>query len=117
VQYERAGRVVPIMKLAEGKATYPGPHQIYRGGDGDLLTLADEDPPADMVPLLKQRIADGERTTSAVSLADCRYHAMAELDALDDELHRFEPLAQYASPIDISPGVVALCDRVKEARA
>ena len=35
-----AGR--PVMKLSQGKATWPGAKQVYRGPGGDVLALRDE---------------------------------------------------------------------------
>jgi nicotinate phosphoribosyltransferase len=45
----------PVLKLSPGKATVPGPKQVFRdpGGDsGDMVGLRDEPPPGDRRPLL-----------------------------------------------------------------
>ncbi|HEY8453604.1 MAG: nicotinate phosphoribosyltransferase [Micromonosporaceae bacterium] len=45
----------PVMKLSPGKATFPGPKQVFRGpsaADGDVLGLRDEPAPDGYEPLL-----------------------------------------------------------------
>jgi nicotinate phosphoribosyltransferase len=50
---------IPVMKEAEGKLTYPGRKQIFRGPKGDRLGLADETAAVDERPLLTQWIDRG----------------------------------------------------------
>ncbi len=55
----------PVRKTSAGKATWPGPKQVWRAADwsGDVLALADEAPPnAEHRPLLAQVMRHGRRT-------------------------------------------------------
>ena len=60
----------PTMKLSTGKATWPGPKQVWRSVcaeciDGDVLATADEDtPPAGATPLLFPVMDRGRRSTA-----------------------------------------------------
>jgi nicotinate phosphoribosyltransferase len=100
VELERGGKTRPIAKFSEGKATFPGAHQVFRCRDaagklaGDVLALADEAPPEGSAPLLERRIAAGARLGPAVELATSRAHALAELDGLPAALHALEPFAE-----------------------
>lgn len=55
----------PVRKASTGKASLPGPKQVWRAGDWshDVVTLADEPPPGEgHRPLLESTMRDGERT-------------------------------------------------------
>ena len=58
-EIERDHRFVAVMKKSVGKQTYPGRKQVWRViRDGiaieDVVALADDDPPRDAQPLLKE---------------------------------------------------------------
>jgi nicotinate phosphoribosyltransferase len=55
-----AGR--PVRKTSEGKVTWPGQKQVWRGDDHDVLGLADEEGPGTGTPLLEEVMHDGRRT-------------------------------------------------------
>ena len=54
-----AGR--PVMKLSQGKATWPGAKQVHRGPADDQLALRDEPAPRGHEPLLTAVMRDGRR--------------------------------------------------------
>jgi nicotinate phosphoribosyltransferase len=119
VEHEHLGRVVPIAKLSEGKASYPGPHQVYRRRAAgapieDVVALAGEPAPAGTEPLLRQRVKSGAWVDGPTPLARCRERAMAELAALGDDLHRLEPPEQ-SYPVRVSAAVEALTAEVRAA--
>ncbi|HEX2772078.1 MAG TPA: hypothetical protein VHN18_06565 [Micromonosporaceae bacterium] len=63
-RFRRTGR----LKLSPGKATLPGPKQVFRdpGGDsGNVVGLRDEPPPGDRRPLLAPVMGDGRRVGPA----------------------------------------------------
>lgn len=66
---EYGGR--PIMKLSAGKATLPGPKQIFRRtGCDDVLSLHGEPAPPGSEPLLEAVMRAGRRVGSRLSPAD-----------------------------------------------
>ncbi|MEZ4440274.1 MAG: nicotinate phosphoribosyltransferase [Polyangiaceae bacterium] len=118
VAWERDGRRVPIMKLSEGKATYPGAHQVFRRHeDGmlveDRLGLASEPVPDGFEALLVPRVAAGARLDQAASLEAARAHALAELARLPDAFHALEPLAAPLLPLVLTPALEALVAEVR----
>jgi len=100
VELASAGRRSPIAKFSEGKATLPGPHQVYRFHDAegmiarDVIALAEERADdlgggaarALLVPVMR----GGKRTGPAESLEAIRARARRELAALPPELHLLE---------------------------
>jgi nicotinate phosphoribosyltransferase len=96
VELERDGAALPIAKFSEGKATLPGPHQVYRFRDArgllarDVIALADE--PAEPLgqgkpePLLQPVMRGGKRTAPAEPLSAIRARAKAEIAGLPPEL-------------------------------
>ena len=87
---EYAGR--PCRKQSEGKATWPGPKQVYRGYDGrgriddDLLTTRDDLQEGEA--LLQPIMTQGKRIGIVPSLADVRTFAATQLASLPDELQQ-----------------------------
>ncbi len=81
VEYDRA----PRLKLSEGKATWPGPKQVWRSPVDsevhDLVGLADEPGPPDAKALLQPVMADG-RALHREPLSTSRERAHRELQAL-----------------------------------
>lgn len=106
----------PKMKLALGKVTLPGRKQVWRFDDRDVLALHDEDVPGGR-PLLRQVMAGGRRLGPPEPLADVRARCLAGLAALPPLLRSLEPSADPLWPVDTSPGLGALVDRVRSGRA
>ncbi len=100
VELEQGGTKRPIAKFSEGKATFPGAHQVLRFHDAagkiarDLVTLADE--PADPAwgdaptPLLVPVMRGGKRTAKAEPIAAIRARAKQSLASLPPDLHLLE---------------------------
>jgi nicotinate phosphoribosyltransferase len=94
---EYAGRA--CRKRSEGKATWPGPKQVYRrdGTDGrmayDVLTLADD--PQDGTALIQPVMQEGRRLAPAPPLADVRARVADELARLPEHLRRLEDVPPY----------------------
>src|SRR5206468_2107103 len=84
------GQRHPVLKLSEGKATYPGAKQVFRqaaggpGGrltfEGDVLSLHDESLPGE--PLLAPVLRRGELAAPLPDLEAARALARAQIDAL-----------------------------------
>ncbi|MGW5672019.1 nicotinate phosphoribosyltransferase, partial [Micromonospora sp. NPDC003776] len=58
----------PVLKRSPGKATLPGPKQVFRdpgGAGGDIVGLRDEPPPAGREPLLVPVMREGRRLAPA----------------------------------------------------
>jgi len=81
---EYAGRAV--MKLAEGKATLPGPKQVFRSpGMRDTIACRDEVPPPQAVPLLEQVMVGGQRSFGTPTLGMLRERLERQLRDLPEE--------------------------------
>lgn len=87
-----AGR--PCRKRSEGKATWPGPKQVYRqsGHDGrfdyDLVTTVQASETGD--PLLHPVMTGGNRSAPAQKLTELRQRAATQLALLPDRLRSLE---------------------------
>ena len=120
VEHERAGEKLAIAKFSEGKATLPGPHQVWRfpaeGGFSDVIALADEDPAAlgegEPTALLRPAMKSGARLDPTEPIDAIRARVKAGLDALPAEAHALEegPPAVKAA---ISPRLTALIEDVR----
>ena len=103
-------------KRSEGKATWPGPKQVYRQTDaqGDLradqLTRAQET--AAGVPLLMPVMRGGHRLGPAPDLLAVRRHAAAELARLPLPLRGPGPADAY--PVQVSDSLRRLAKQVDE---
>lgn len=80
----------PVCKLSQGKATWPGVHQVYRllDSDGRLAsdTLALDDEPASGEPLLRPIFKAGVRVPGALaSLEQARAHVRTQVRLLPPE--------------------------------
>ncbi|MEV1328618.1 nicotinate phosphoribosyltransferase [Micromonospora costi] len=106
----------PVLKLSPGKATLPGPKQVFRdpsGASGDVVGLRDEPAPGGREPLLVPVMRDGRRLdpvdpAGAVRAARNRFDA--DLSWLPGPARRLadpEPLAAT-----VSPALTALHERV-----
>jgi nicotinate phosphoribosyltransferase len=120
VEWSRAGKCRAIAKFAEGKATYPGAHQLQRtiGHDGelrDVLALQDEPLPDGAVALLEPRIVGGQRVAPPESLEDARRRTMASLSALPERLHELSPSDVSQVVLTQSPALLALVEQVRSS--
>ncbi|MEU8299027.1 nicotinate phosphoribosyltransferase [Micromonospora sp. NPDC048909] len=105
----------PVLKLSPGKATLPGPKQIFRdrsGASGDVVGLRDE-APGDREPLLVPVMRDGRRldpVDPAGAVRAARHRFEADLGWLP------EPARRLADPtpltVTVSSALTALHDRV-----
>ena len=103
----------PVLKLSADKATLPGSKQVWRRIEdgrfaGDVICLADEEPPPGAEPLLAPASAGRD------TLAAARMRAASDRAALPEQ-HRRTDAAPY--PVEISAAVEALRDSsVRELR-
>ena len=79
----------PVLKLSAGKATAPGAKQVWRGADGDVLTLRDGSPPTeDAEPMLEPVMRSGARVGPTPSLDEMRSRFQTDVAALPAEARR-----------------------------
>jgi len=116
-----------IAKFSEGKATYPGPHQVLRIVDAnryarDVIMLEQEDSPTlfgsqKMVVLLSPALRAGARVRAPATLGEIRArvaHGMASLPvALLDLAPRAVGARGY--PVEPSSHLLSLMDRLRES--
>jgi len=106
-----AGR--PVMKLSAGKTSAPGAKQVYRGPDGDVLTLRDEPAPPGHHSLLQPVMHHGKPLSDLEPLAAiqrrCR-DGLAWLPPAARALH--DP---QLVPVRISDQLKSLQDRTARA--
>lgn len=79
----------PRMKASSGKASLPGPKQVFRHRDGDRMagdTITGADETLDGEALLRPVMRDGQRVEPAESLETIRERARAEREALPEHL-------------------------------
>ena len=113
--YKGSGR----MKMAPGKAMYPGRHQVFRVGDGegsyDTLALRDES--AEGEPLLQAVLQDDVMLAAeALTLAACRIRAQRGLTALPRAMRCLAPAAE-PYPVHLSSALGAYRDAIQQALA
>jgi len=105
----------PRRKRSEGKATWPGPKQVYRHRDGeghlvhDVVRLDTER--SDGEPLLRPCLRAGRRVLPQPSLGQLRSHCAAELAALPEPLRALAP-AETPYRAAISEELRALAHRL-----
>ena len=90
----------PVMKLSSGKATTPGPKQVFRGEHGDVIGLRDEPPPAGADPLLVP-VMRGGRRVHRESIADARRRFESDIRLLP------ATAKQIRNPIEVRPHLSA----------
>lgn len=120
VELERGGERLPIAKFSEGKATLPGPHQVWRfpapGGFSDVIALAGEAPSAlgegDAVGLLSPVMKAGARLTRPEPIEAIQARVKSGLDALPPEAHALEE-GPPAVTAKVSPRLAALVEEVR----
>ncbi len=84
---ETGGR--PVLKLSTGKETAPGAKQVWRGPDGDILTLRDEPPPTEsLASMLEPAMRSGARVGPAPSLDEMGSLFRTDVAALPAEAKR-----------------------------
>lgn len=109
------GAPQPVIKLADGKQTDPGRHQVWRReGERDLLALISEPAPAGARPLLMGVIRGG-RAIEASPLQSARDRCAAEIAALPGSVTRInhpEPLK-----LERSERLKELVELMREERA
>jgi nicotinate phosphoribosyltransferase len=92
----------PVFKLSLGKATLPGPKQVFRGpGLTDQLGLRGQQPPPGTEPLLRRVMASGRRAEPLDTLSRARARCAADLAKLTGEhrrLHDPIPLKATLTP-------------------
>jgi len=107
----------PVMKLSTGKATTPGPKQVFRGAQGtfnqmrDVIGLRDETVPegtdALLVPVMR-----GGRRTHRETIAAARQRFESDLRLLPT------PAVQLRNPVEVSVGLspraAALTTRISQ---
>ncbi|MFC0506746.1 nicotinate phosphoribosyltransferase [Micromonospora costi] len=106
----------PVLKLSPGKATLPGPKQVFRdpsGASGDVVGLRDEPAPRGREPVLVPVMRDGRRLdpvdpAGAVRAARSRFDA--DLRWLPEPARRLADPESLAATV--SPALTALHERV-----
>ena len=107
----------PVMKLSEGKATLPGPKQVFRQYDHrgkmnrDVIHHADDPPPAESRPLLKPVMENGIRTHALPSLDEVRSFHADRMRELPNDLRGVRPSGSYR--VDVSETLRALAMEVQ----
>lgn len=79
----------PVLKLSPGKATSPGPKQVFRSaGLRDVIALRSEAAPRDARALLEPVMTRGERSRAPGAIAAARERCESDLAELPDEARR-----------------------------
>lgn len=80
----------PVLKLSAGKATLPGPKQVWRRlpVEEDLLCLRDEPGPGGFEPLLLKVMSGGRRLGPPGTLAEARGRVERDLGGLSESARR-----------------------------
>jgi nicotinate phosphoribosyltransferase len=102
------GPLVPVMKWSTDKVSDPGPHQVFRGADGDVLGLVDEELPGR--PLLEPVMRGGKMVTDLPDLHAIRARCRREREALPEEVRRIEGFRVWAPRR--SPRLLALREQL-----
>ena len=117
VEVERAGVLVPTMKLSSGKRDYPGRKPVWRlYGSGhathDLIGTSHETGPTGGVPLLRRVMQDGRRDGPSPPLSEARATARAAISQLPPAVRRLQDPETY--PVRTSQALDALARQVAE---
>jgi len=100
----------PVMKLSAGKTSPPGAKQVYRGPDGDVLTLRDEPPPPGCQPLLVPVMRRGRPVSPPEPLAAAQQRCRADLAWLPPAARALRDPVPV--PVQISDRLKSLQDQV-----
>ncbi len=109
------GRIVPKIKLSEGKVTYPGKKQVYRiSKKGDFVkdVLALEEENIDGEPLLVKVMEQGKASYGLPPIEDIRKQTLKQVSRLPEEIRNPEKNASYE--VEISSGLQRLTDKLIE---
>lgn len=111
----------PRMKTSAGKASLPGPKQVFRNWDngrmtGDTIAAAGETLAGE--PLLQPVMRDGARLDPPEKLETIRERVRSQLDALPPAVRRLDPEAHSTPyPVTVSEHLQGLRDRLLAAQA
>ena len=100
VEIDRLGTRAGVIKLSQGKHTWPGPKQVWRvvrngGAVEDMVAAADEDGRADAVPLLSCVMRDGRRVQANEPLLAARDRCRDSVGALPAGVRRLQDADEY----------------------
>ncbi|MCC6177707.1 MAG: nicotinate phosphoribosyltransferase [Chloroflexi bacterium] len=114
---DESGAVVPKVKVAGDKTTWPGRKEVYRLGtyEGDVVQLANEPRPSDEAArLLKPVVRDGVILPGSLPpLSEIWEFARQNLERLPEQYRRIENPTPY--PVRYSPALTALRNRMVHA--
>jgi nicotinate phosphoribosyltransferase len=103
-----------VMKKATGKVSDPGSHQVWRGADGDTISLLPE-----LIegarPLLRRWVAAGGRLAAPEPLDDIRDRVRANIEALPGDVRAISEPAAW--PVVRSDKLLALRDQLGDETA
>jgi nicotinate phosphoribosyltransferase len=104
----------PRRKKSEGKATWPGPKQVFRGYQdgrmsGDVIARADEQRSGQ--PLLEPVMSRGERIEPRLPSVDLRERISRQLCQLPPALKSLDPRAEDYG-VEISASLRELADKM-----
>lgn len=104
----------PVMKLSAGKATLPGPKQVWRRLPltEDLLALRDEAGPPGHEPLLAPAMVAGARVAGPATIAEMRARLDGDLAGLPAAARAVE--APVAPRVRVSDALRALASALAE---
>ena len=109
----------PVAKFAEGKATLPGVHQVFRKyrdqvAVGDVIAT-DTESVNDATPLLVEVMKDGQLRRELPSVAEVRRHAEAQLQALPTSTQSIADTDADPYPVSLSSEVQSLIAAARRA--
>jgi nicotinate phosphoribosyltransferase len=103
-----------VLKLSTGKATLPGPKQVFRrSGMRDLLGLRTETAPKASEPLLEQVMAQGRRVRPAVPLEASRQRFESDVAQLPVQLRKLD--ADSSNEPELTAALTDLTERTVKA--
>jgi nicotinate phosphoribosyltransferase len=116
---DKKGKVVPVMKLSQGKVTLPGRKQIFRIKDSngkfvkDVIGLHHEKVKGEL--LLAKVMEKGETTFDLPTLEAIRDNTLENLSKLPEEYKRLRNAPSY--PVELSRGLTRMMSELtKELR-
>jgi nicotinate phosphoribosyltransferase len=114
---EHNGR--PVLKLSEGKASWPGAKQVFRCADGDRLKkdviALSHEAVAGGEPLLRTVMENGKTQGADSSLEEIRERCRAEVQMLDEKVRAIRDPELY--PVEISPRLKRLNEELSRQTA
>ncbi|MEQ1945859.1 MAG: nicotinate phosphoribosyltransferase [Bryobacteraceae bacterium] len=117
VEIDRDGEARYTLKLSAGKHTLPGPKQIFRFADHDVLARSSEcfscDKPDSVEALQRPVILGGQLLEPLPTAAQARVNAAARLAKLPAPCHSLFTV-EGAWKVDLSPELVRLTEDVRK---